>query len=54
MGPEFTFYDYVDEHGENVVYRWLQEIPKGAKQKFDSWIRHLEALPLGHGARQAG
>lgn len=47
MGAEFTFYDFVDGQGENAVYSWLQEIPKGAKQKFDSRMRHLEALPPG-------
>ncbi len=47
MGAEFTFYDFVDELGENIVYKWLQEIPKGAKEKFDLRLTHLEALPPG-------
>ncbi len=48
MGSEFTFYDFVDEQGENIVYAWLQqEIPRQAKEKFDSRMTLLEALPPG-------
>lgn len=47
MGSEFTFYDYVDDEGGNVVYSWLRGIPKAAKVKLDSRTRHLEATPPG-------
>jgi hypothetical protein len=51
MGSEFTFYDFVEEQGENTVYKWLQEIPTGAKEKFDSRMGHLEATPRGQWRR---
>ena len=47
MGSQFTFYDFVDAEGENVVYAWLHQIPTGAKQKFDRRMEHLEAMPPG-------
>ena len=47
MGAEFTFYDFVDDAGQNVVRLWLDGIPKGAKAKFNNWLRHLEATPPG-------
>ena len=47
MGSEYTFYDFVDDSGANVVREWLQGIPKGAKQKFNKWLMHLEAMPPG-------
>ena len=47
MGSQFTFYDYVDGQGENVVYSWMSGIPKTAKGKFDARIRYLEATPPG-------
>lgn len=51
MGSEFTFYDFVDDSGVNVVDQWLQGIPKGAKQKFNKWLTHLEATPHGSWSR---
>ena len=47
MGSEFTFYDYVDDEGRNVVHRWLESIPKGAKAKFNNRLLHLEGTPAG-------
>src|SRR3990167_2146209 len=51
MGAEFTFYDYVDADGQNVIHKWLQSIPKGAKAKFNNRLRHLEATPPGQWTR---
>ena len=48
MGSEFTFQDFVDDRGKNVIHDWLDDqIPVGAKAKFDKWILHLEATPHG-------
>jgi len=47
MGAEFTFYDFLDGNGANIVHVWLGNIPKGAKAKFNKWLRHLEATPPG-------
>jgi hypothetical protein len=51
MGSEFTFYDFVDDSGTNLIHQWLQGIPKGAKQKFNKWLMHLEATPPGEWRR---
>jgi len=51
MGSEFTFYDFVDDSDANVIHEWLQDIPKGAKQKFNKWLMHLEATPPGEWKR---
>ena len=47
MGFYWTFYDYVDENGENLINRWLNNEGKKAKSKFNSWIRHLEGTAPG-------
>jgi len=47
MGSEFTFCDFVDDSGNNVIHDWLQTIPKEAKQKFNKWLENLEATPPG-------
>ena len=47
MGSEFTFYDYVDESGENTIHSWLHTIPPQAKAKLNRWLLHLEATRLG-------
>ena len=51
MGSEFTFYDFVDDSGVNVIHEWLQGLPKSAKQKFNKWLTHLEATPPGAWSR---
>jgi len=51
MGSEFTFYDFVDGQGANIVHDWLERIPTGAKQKFNKWLLHLEATPPGQWTR---
>jgi len=51
MGSEFTFCDFVDGSGNNVIHDWLQTIPKKAKQKFNKQLDYLEATPLGMWSR---
>ena len=51
MGSEFTFYDYIDDEGRNVVYDWLHTLPKPARVKFTKWLQHLEATPRGQWSR---
>lgn len=47
MGSEFTFYDYINEAGENVVHDWLNGPGTPAKAKFTQWLLFLEATPPG-------
>ena len=47
MGSEFTFYDFIDASGKNVIHDWLQEIPKEVKEKFTKRLENLEATPPG-------
>ena len=47
MGSEFTFYDFVDGSGRNIIHDWLQRVPKGVKQKFNKRLENLEATPSG-------
>lgn len=51
MGSEFTFQDFVDDGGTNVIHDWLPMIPVGAKAKFNKWIPHLEATRPGEWKR---
>lgn len=51
MGAEFTFQDYIDEHGANVIHSWLHTIPTGARQKLNNRLTHLEATPIGQWTR---
>lgn len=51
MGLFWTFYDYVDEDGDNSIHRWLNTEGKEAKAKFNLWIRHLEATEPGRWCR---
>jgi len=53
MGSEFTFYDYVDDGGRNVVHDWLHgsDLPMGVKVKFTNWLQHLEGTPPGEWKR---
>jgi len=51
MGTEHTFYDYVNDAGENTIYAWLNSIPKGAKQKLNNRLLHLEGTKPGSWAR---
>ncbi len=45
MGIEFTFYDYIDETGNNIIKNWLNSEAKDAKALFNQVIPHLEATP---------
>ena len=48
MGIEYTFYDYIDESGNNVIKDWLNSEAKDAKAYFTEIINNLEAsLPPG-------
>jgi len=51
MGTEFTFHDYVDEAGVNIIDDWLAGIPVAAKVKLDKRLIHLQALPPGQWKR---
>lgn len=51
MGSEFTFYDYVDEDGVNVISAWLTGQGPRARAKFNQVIFHLEATPKGQWRR---
>lgn len=52
MGTEFTFYDY-KEGDDNLIRSWMnsRDVPKGAKQKLNRRLLHLEALPKGEWKR---
>ena len=45
MGSEYTFYDYVDESGHNVIREWLdgQGQKQRPKAKLNFRIHNLEA-----------
>ena len=47
MGAEFTFQDFVDDGGKNIVQEWFGQIPNGAKVKFNKWVDHLEGTGPG-------
>lgn len=51
MGSEFTFYDYIDGEGRNVVYEWLGQIPIAVKVKFNNRLLHLEGTKVGQWTR---
>lgn len=51
MGSEFTFYDFVDDGGRNIVHDWMEQIPPKAKAKFNKWFLHLEGMPHGQWTR---
>lgn len=51
MGTEHTFYDYVDDAGENTIYAWFNTIPKAVKQKLNRWLLHLEGINQGSWSR---
>lgn len=51
MGSEFTFQDFVDDGGNNVIHDWLAVIPVRAKVKFNKWLPHLEGTPSGEWKR---
>ncbi len=46
MGSEFTFYDYVDASGENLIRTWLDDQSVKVRVKFDVMIRYMEATPI--------
>ena len=45
MGSEYTFYDYIDENGNNVIRDWLNGGGNPAKARFIMVISQLEASP---------
>ena len=45
MIKEYTFYDYIDENGNNIIKNWLNGDAKDAKAHFNQVIPHLEATP---------
>lgn len=45
MGKEFTFYDYADESGINLINDWLNGDGKEVKFNFNGIIRWLEESP---------
>lgn len=47
MGAEFTFYDYIDENGINVVREWLHGEGVKVTADFNAKIMHLEATKKG-------
>lgn len=51
MGTEFTFFDYIDASGDNVIRAWLQQQGVKVEAKFDNWIKYLEATPRGSWTR---
>ena len=47
MGCHWTFYDYVDTKGKNLINLWLNDEAKRAKAQFNSTIHMLESIPYG-------
>lgn len=45
MGSEYTFYDYIDGNGNNVIRDWLNGGGNPAKGRFIMVISQLEASP---------
>ena len=41
----WTFYDYVDETGTNLIFEWLSGLSVKARAKVQTRIRNLERLP---------
>ena len=41
MGSEFTFYDYINDSGVNIINGWLNGAGKGAKANFNRIIKWL-------------
>jgi len=39
----YTFYDYIDANGENIVKTWLNSIDRKSKAKYRVMIPNLEA-----------
>ena len=51
MGCHWTFYDYVDEKGQNLINLWLNNEGKRAKATLNSRIMILESIPPGKWTR---
>lgn len=51
MGSEWTFYDYVDARGVNVISGWLNGHGPRVKAKFVQRVKYLEATPPGQWKR---
>lgn len=47
MGNQFSFYDYVDEAGQNQIRAWFDSIGAKPKAKLNSRILYLAATPPG-------
>ena len=51
MGSEFSFYNYVDGAGNDVIRAWLETLPTKPRQRFKTWLLHLEGTPHGNWTR---
>jgi len=51
MGSEFTFFDYVDDGGANIIWDWFEGDGRKAKAKFNARLMYLEATPPGQWSR---
>ena len=51
MGSEFTFYDYVDSAGDNVIRAWLEALATKPRARFKKWLLHLEGTSHGQWTR---
>lgn len=47
MASPFTFYDYLDEQGVNVIFHWLHGDGAASRAYFDHMIANLAAAPPG-------
>ncbi len=42
----WSFRDYVNERGDNLIHAWLQTLSQKAKAKINVRIQYLEAVPV--------
>lgn len=42
MAKLWTFLDFVDGNGTNLIHDWINDLPKGAKAKMTTKIEYLE------------
>src|SRR5438034_269846 len=41
---EWTFYDYVEESGNNPILRWLRGLPSGDRARIDYRLQQMSAM----------
>jgi len=41
---EWSFRDYLDQSGSNLIRGWIDSLPKPARVKIDAWILILEGM----------